>query len=591
VGESSAGFLVAVVLQWSSRRRRRPPAEKTAPPVQLIENFLLLDLFHGVILPPMSGEAEILGTPPLRKKWKDAKQKAQEAAKKTKETPKLDALQKNTLKESLGPDLDAWPKLYPDWTKLQAGKSKIDSTITTYETAIKNSGLSENIRKLMTAPLTEIKTEMAKRLEKAHELVSSDLKAATKASKKAIPPIVLVQHEVAHLVAEKAGATRLKPVRIYLEIILSDDKVLKNVPAGLDNGLLAQKIHDRVGFASLIEDLAHLLKTVDKMEVDAAEAKFEAGMDEIIHKVLDRAAEPILELVKVRSEYRMYKVKKGATLALATGGVVASIASLAASPFTGGVSTVAGIIGLFKAVSTLMVEANNLAMGTEEFIGKVTEDLRTLYKQYKKASETVVGVGEIAKVTANSLIGPWITTIKSAKEGCEQAESKNNGLIVKANDEAEKLGQVLTKQEVLYQQLRAYEESNKKLFSPEEVAALLKIQKGIETTAKSVQSLIEAVSKLHGRTEHNKGALVMLHSAMAQLAAKEPTWSKVGQMVAQVAVSAGLMIAGGVNVPEPMECMKLTKEIAENAGRVLESLESVKDLIEGFNDMLKKHKK
>lgn len=535
--------------------------------------------------------ATILGTPPLRAKWQAAKKKSDDEAKKSKETSKLDTLHKNKMKGALGPDLEAWPKLYPDWSKLQNQKVKIDNTIKTYKEALKGSGLTEAVTKPMNVALKEIGEAMTERLQTAHDLLNSDMKLALKASTKVISPIVIFQQDVAKQVEAKAGKTRLKPVKIQLEVILSDDAVLKHVPSEVDNGYLAEAIRNKASFSTVIDNLAQLLKSVDNLEPEAAEDKFEKGMDAIIEKAAERAGEPILELVHVRSSYRMYQVKKGATLALAVGGAIASTVSLAASPFTGGVSTIAGIIGLIKSINTLSTEATKLALNAEEFLGKVTDDLSSLYKQYKDVQSGVVGTGELVKVTVNSLVGPVFATIGECKGDVEQAESKNDKLFIKANDQASKLGELLNDQKLLQQQLSAYEKESKPTLEPAEIQRLLQLHKKIDDSAKPVQAMIDSIGVLHTRVEKNKGVLVMLKQSLNQLAAKEPTWSIVGQILVKIGSSAAFMIAGGVNAPEPVESLKMVKAVAENCSRAIESLEAAKEAGEGLNELIKKRKK
>lgn len=264
--------------------------------------------------------------------------------------------------------------------------------------------------------------------------------------------------------------------------------------------------------------------------------------------------------------------------------------SLAVTPFTGGVSTIAGIIGIVKSIHTIADESAKLALSAEQFIGKLAGELGTLQKQYNEVSKTVVGSGELGKATVNSLVGPFFTTISGAKADSEQAESKNNGLDVRANDQAQKLGKLLTEQQKLQSELSAYERSAKAVLNPAEIQKLLAVHKNVELSAKPIDGLIKSIQALHTRIERNKGALTMLKGAMNELAAREPTWSKVGQILVKVASSAAFMIAGGVNAPEPMECYKLAHTVAENSSRVLESLQAAYEAGEGLNELVKKHK-
>jgi hypothetical protein len=110
----------------------------------------------------------------------------------------------------------------------------------------------------MLTTLKEIKEAMNGRLETAHTLLLQDTKQAIKASLKSIPPLVIVLQDIARQGAEKAGKTKLQPAKIEIEVILTDDKVLKDVPADLDDALLAQEIRDKASFGVVISDLGEL---------------------------------------------------------------------------------------------------------------------------------------------------------------------------------------------------------------------------------------------------------------------------------------------------------------------------------------------
>jgi hypothetical protein len=104
----------------------------------------------------------VLDTSALRTKWKTAKAAAEKAAGKN-EGSKLAALHKEKMKDRLGPDLEDWPKLYPNWSKLEHQKGELDKKIDTYSKAVKESGLTDGVKNPMLLALKEIKAAMAAR--------------------------------------------------------------------------------------------------------------------------------------------------------------------------------------------------------------------------------------------------------------------------------------------------------------------------------------------------------------------------------------------------------------------------------------------
>lgn len=541
--------------------------------------------------------ATVLDTSVLRTKWKNAKSLSERAAG-SKEGSALAKLHKEKMKDSLGPDLEAWPKSYPKYDKLEENKKKLDIKLDAYTKAVKESTLSDPVKKPMLTALKEIKDDMNGRLKKAELLVMSDPKLASKLPKneeeeqtKVIQPIKLFFEDVAGEVAQKAGATKYKPTSIPLEVILTDERVLKHIPNNVQDGLLKHEMYDKANRGQIITDLANLLKSVDKLDANSAKTTFEQGHEKIIEKALERAAEPILHLVKVRAEYRMYKVKKGVTLTLAVSGAVASVAGLAVTPFTGGASTVAGILGLIKSINVICTEVAGLAATVEGFIDKVTADVDDLVQQYKNVPKTAVGIGEVGKATVNSLIGPAFNTIKDAKKNCDQVNDKIGGLETKAHDQATLLGGWMTKQTAADKELKQFENDNKGKLTPEEAKKLKEIESKVAQAEKAIPPLLTSIPELYKRVKTNTGTYKELKKAVDTLAAQEPTWAKIAEVLIPVATSVGLMVAGNVGVPEPQEFLKLAHTVVEDIRRVVEPLETAHDLAEDLADMVKEHNK
>lgn len=541
--------------------------------------------------------ATILDTSGLRTKWKNAKTLAEKAAG-SKEGSALSKLHKEKMKDSLGPDLEAWPKSYPKYDKLEENKKKLDTKLDAYTKAVKESTLSDPVKKPMLTALKEIKEDMNGRLKKAELLIMSDPKLESKLPKnleeeqtKVIQPIKLFFEDVANEVAQKAGTTKFKPTSIPLEVILTDERILKHIPNNVQDGLLKHEMYDKANRGQIITDLVNLLKSVDKLDPNAAKTAFDQGHEKIIEKALERAGEPILRLVKIRAEYRMYKVKKGVTLTLAVGSAMASVAGLAVTPFTGGASTVAGILGLIKSVNIICTEVAGLAATVEGFIDKVTEDIDELVSDYKNVGSTGVGIGETGKTVVNSLIGPAFNTIKDAKKNCDQVNDKINGLETKAHDQATLLGGWMDKQTATDKALKQFEDQNKGKLTPKEAEQLKTIGAKVAQAEKAIPPLLTSIPELYKRVKTNTKTYKELKVAIDTLAAKEPTWAKIAEVLIPVATSVGLMVAGNVGVPEPMEFLKLAHTVVEDTKRVLEPLETAKDLAEDLVEMVKEHNK
>jgi hypothetical protein len=237
-----------------------------------------------------------LKTPELRPLWQNAKKQAEAKAKTTKETDKYDALIKKIKGGDLGPDLEKWPGFYPNVETMKSEKTKLETAMETYAKAVKEIGLSKAVADLLKDAMSTIKDELHERMAKAEESLLSDedlqVKLAVKeSSKKQTPPLVLFKQDITAKVAAKAGAAVdvVNLDTVNLEVILSDPEVIKNVPADLDDALLAQEIRDAADFNRVVDELADAVK---QAAVDVQQKQLS---QQEVEKQLHAAADTIVQ--------------------------------------------------------------------------------------------------------------------------------------------------------------------------------------------------------------------------------------------------------------------------------------------------------
>jgi hypothetical protein len=420
-----------------------------------------------------------------------------------------------------------------------------------------------------------------------------------KLSPKGRKPLVIFDSNVANAAMGVAAQTRrlkFKYSEIQLNIVLSDDNILKHVPDDLDDDYLANEIRKAASFETVIKELAALMIAVDNLPVNQAKTKFEEGMDKIIQDCLARAAAAIKAVAKIPSDYRNYLIKHAVSLTLSTAGAIVSVVGLAVTPFTGGVSTIAGIVGLVRTLSSIWVEGQGLLATVEEFILNLAKEIGTLQKQYLDAgggevSSTLVGLAEVGKTAAQSLVGPAIfKTIGQAKKDLEQANDKITGLKKKTAVLHQGIGPMTDGELKVRQELESFETSNAGNLTEEEVQKFNAVKTKAEEAQAAVTALINAIEKAHARVEFNQTGLQLLKAGLALVPA-QPTWSVVGQILVKLTADVGLLVAGNVNVPDASESLKMAKEVTEDFARAIESLSAAKELGEGLNELIKKHRK
>lgn len=539
-----------------------------------------------------------LGTPSLRATWVAAKKKAEDEAKKLKLDAKFDALDKK-FKKDFGPDLEAWPKLYPDYKKLETEQAALLVTLKAYQDAIKAAALDAKVAKPMNDALAEIKDELGKRLKKAELLVMSDEKLALKESKKKqAAPIIVFNQDIAAQVKAKSGdaAKVLKVDSILLQAVLADNDVLEKVPNDLDDAVLAKEIREAANFDKVVGEVAKaLVDAADKVRADpkafdAAEKAFETAVGQAVADALGRAAVPILKYTKVKTGVRNYKIKTGIQVSLTALGALASVASLSLAPLSFGVTTVATALALAKSGVVLGKQIAEISAKAEEVAVWLAKDIATLGSQYENAKKTAVGVAELGKTLVNATLPTLVTTISSAKGNADLLGTKIDELKIKTHEKAGKLGELLTEQSKVQAKLREFERSGKDAFSDAEAKALQKLIGVLDRSAESVQALIDKVEALHDRVGTTSTEHARLQKALDGIASKEPTWAQVGEVVINVAAGVGFMVAGNVNAPSAYAFAKVAADVNTVAGNLVVSIDTAKGGLEGLMGVLEKKK-
>jgi hypothetical protein len=541
-----------------------------------------------------------INTPSLRAVWKTAKDKAEKAAK-PKEESKFKTLEK-AFKEDLGPDLDSWMKGWPDIAKVTKAKGEIDKTIVSYKKAVKESGLTAPIIKIMADALTDIGTELGERLKQAelyHEAKSDpELAKVLKASKTDLTPIILfAKHDVANDVASlaKKAAGKIKIDSIVIEIVLDDPKVLAAAPDNdKDYNALGKQMYGAADRDKIVKELAEALDKIAETikgpgDASRAQGDFDKALGVVLDAAANRASAVFIKLAKDKVAAVKYKVTKTAKITLLIGGLGVSIASLASAPFSGGAHAVFAIAGIMRTTRELYNTISKLALEAEQLAATLATDLNELLKAYKKASNNEIGAKELGKEFINALWPEGITTISTCKTNSGELKSKISNLNVRAHSVSDQMDEALKKQRQASAEVKAFTEASKSALSPAEMKRVGKLITSEAALANKIQGLVEKTETLLLRVQTMEKTHETLHEAVEKLAAKRPTWAEVAILVTKVAVSAGFLVGGSVGAPEGYEVVKLAHEGLEHTGQAIESFAAAKEAAEDMKEMIKAH--
>jgi flagellar biosynthesis chaperone FliJ len=440
--------------------------------------------------------------------------------------------------------------------------------------------------------------EKAEQAMLGDEALQTDL-AIKESKKKQIPPLIIFRQDISKQVLAKTGAlTALNLNGCPIEVILDSPEVIKNVPQDLDDGLLAEQIILTANYATLVSDVSAALKKADQevakdpKKLDAANKQFQADLLAACQAAADRGAAVVLKLVGVRASYRNYKLVAAGQLTLTIAGAVSGAIGLILTPFTAGASTIMGCIGLVKSSIAIGKQLADLASSAEEMGNGLAKDIQMLAARYNEAKSRKVGGIEMTVTLVNATLPTAFATIKSCKGDADTMSSKIDGIEVKSHDVSQTLGKTLNDQQAVIKNLSDWEAKSKASFTADEAKKIQKLIDQLEKSAPNVINLIAEVGKLHNRVQECRASHGDVKKALDKLAAKEPTWAQVGEILINVAAGIGFGVAGNVNAPDPYKFVKAVADVNQQIGNVVSSFDglqsSVRDAVAVFQERAKK---
>lgn len=562
----------------------------------------------------MPSAPKTLSDPSLRKQWTTAKDTAEKAAKASgkEDATHFAALTKTAFKSDLGSNLDKFAKLYPNYVKMeQLVNGTILPTIKAYSQAVGKSDLSKPIGTKLTKVLQSIAEEQSKRLEEAKSIISQDVNLGIKESKKKTPPpIIVFKHpDLLRVISGKVGKLTNVEVsgNLDIEVIIDDAEILNKFSDSQEYANASQKIKDAGDFDQLTTEIANAIKTADAnvgkgKSASDEQKRVEKAVETAIAQAVVRAAAEAGRLGKLSAKVKWAKAKRGGKIVLLVGGIAGGIAGLALTPFTAGVSTVAGCLALAKSAVTLGRELADVASTAEMMANGIAKDLNTLKKQYlqwlqdprvKEAGgvSNKMGMAELAKSGVNALLPTMITTINSVKSDADTYVEKIDNLENKADQLADNLTKWIKKQEEADKIYKEIAKLGRDALNETETKLLLGTLKKLESSKQTIMELISKVQNQNTRVKKNRTLADALNKQVKLLDEKNPTWSKVGIVLFESTAGVAFALAGNINAPDPFQFAQSTMKIIGPIGTTKDSLEQAYALCTGLKDAVEKRKK
>jgi hypothetical protein len=212
------------------------------------------------------------------------------------------------------------------------------------------------------------------------------------------------------------------------------------------------------------------------------------------------------KLCAKRKEYTKYKIKIVVTITGAAAGLATSIGLMAATPFSGGLSAAASIIGMVKSVVTLAKEIGSACLEVEQSI----KNLRKYIAATKALAPNLAKAkaNEYTAAVLNKFFGLAQPNIKDCDSQIGTITQKLNGLEIKAHDMSIKLNQLLEKQEEMRVQFMKQVQEKLGKHPSKLAPSHIKLIEGRldDIIAKNTVAVMDAIEKVNVLYTRFKGA-------------------------------------------------------------------------------------
>jgi hypothetical protein len=281
------------------------------------------------------------------------------------------------------------------------------------------------------------------------------------------------------------------------------------------------------------------------------------------------------------------KIALGVAITGTVVGGAATVASIVTAPLHLGVATVASAAATAQSIKATFDLIRDSRKTLETTTEELNEALRTIQTQYENARTTTVGLKELGKTAINSLVLPnSMTTINRAKTLVEQVQNGLQTREVTTHKLAAYLSDIVDKSQKAENKLAEFERINKDKLSAKEKDSMAKIKKAVEDGSAHMKQVLQSVSGGFATLTKLKQNYGEMRKAVDKIASGKPTWAEVGEVLIGTAASAGFMVAGGINSPDPFKGMENLNNLATLVGNAQGSIDMGMNLGQSLEDAL-----
>ena len=303
------------------------------------------------------------------------------------------------------------------------------------------------------------------------------------------------------------GLWVVEPPKLSFKCVLVlDDKMEKAVENDIlsqqefkDQALLIYKQTQK-----LIDDKIEIfdalfVNMIENGADDKAMTKQMKGLNDAIKKdmkVAEKAAE--LSVMKVwknfqtkKKEWKKFKFDVAFSFVTTVANFGISIAAMATSPFTGGLSAALAIVKLLKTIVKLSETIKTITTDTSNAIKKLNNEVKNVESTATKKKLNTSR--EVSAALLNEVIGASHSSIKTVQKAASVVKGKYAGLVVTVHELSTEAAKTIRLNETLRNDFRADAEKRLKNYPIVDKAKQRKlVEKGLDTALKDGEAMIDS---------------------------------------------------------------------------------------------------
>lgn len=300
--------------------------------------------------------------------------------------------------------------------------------------------------------------------------------------------------------------------------------------------------------------------------MQAQDERIQKDLRECVDKIEQGATEAVIQgwndILKVKKQWKSYKLKARANLLYSGGVLVADIATTAvAGGVTMGAGGIVGLVATAKTVASIGSQLRDICKSAEGVLKTLDQDMANLMSRYENQKPLVANARELGSQILNDFFSvKLLNSIENCTKNAEEAKGKIAGIVSTSHDASEQLNKLLKSSE-------AFEKKVAKLEGdPKKGKQAKKAVKKLENIERKIDSQITRVGEQDARGKAAGERLDQLLPLLEEVKKKDSQAVRAIAKVVKLGTGFAMSIAGADTVGEGIveELEKLQQEMIKD---------------------------